>query len=79
MPCTVRYVTTDCLHTQLWWGTKAKFTEVTQSAAKQPPFRRKNNRPKRQTCLNNNNNVNNCIYPHYANKFKTFKLEGCNV
>lgn len=34
MPCTVRYVTTDCLHTQLRWGTKAKFAEVTQPAAK---------------------------------------------
>ncbi len=34
IPCTVHYVTTDCLHTQLWWGTRAKFTEVTQSTAK---------------------------------------------
>lgn len=27
MPCIVGYVTIDCLHTQVQWGTKARFTQ----------------------------------------------------
>lgn len=50
MPCTVRYVTADCLHTQLWWGMKGNFREVTQNAGScktQPPLNKKNYRQKR--------------------------------
>lgn len=55
MPCTESYVTTDYLHIQLWWGIKAKFTQVTQPAAKQLFPRGYNYRPKQRVLSNQKN------------------------
>lgn len=64
-PCTEHYVTTDCLHTQLWWGTKAKLTEVKQPAAKRDCLLEDKLQATKR--LTSTKAMNDYIYLHHAN------------
>lgn len=56
MPCTVRCVTTDCLHTQILVGNKGQiYRSNTASCKTQLSFMRENYRQEGQTYLNNRN------------------------
>lgn len=64
MPCKVHYVTTDCLHTQLWWGNKAAKHNCLSggkiTGEKDGPISSKGG--------------NTCIYANYANKANSLKF-----
>lgn len=72
MPCKVHYVTTDCLHTQFWWGNKSKFTEATQPAAKHNCLSGGKITGEKDRPISSKGG-NSCIYTNYANKANSLR------